>query len=369
MPCLKGCSETSLRPLGVPFRVCLSLLLGLTILRCAHGAPVVVPDERHPGYYKPFRCLSIDRTAQGGHKRAEIRNNCGFAAEAYWSGGQWTVPAGEWHPLFIEPKGDVLGCLPNDYLNPALQLCKGATNTNSKAEADRLAKELGISSPNSSTPITPNSQTEAAQLAQQLGVSTAPGNSTDYSAAQLQRDIDKWEEQERLRREAEERQRRLREEQERVAAAQRAQREELIRQQQLEIHRQQALERQASSDESDDEPGLFGTLLGTVAKGYIAKEMGMDPAQAILSDSVQSSRSSSSNDRPSSDACSSPEISRMYAECATIQVSGALCPYYRAAAACLRRLEAASAGCPEYSAQVRQSRADAERGAAQVCTN
>lgn len=95
--------------------------------QAAEGPRTIVPDPRHPGYYKAFRCLSVDRAVRGTF--GAIRNSCGHAVEAYWrsasgSGSMWTIPANDLYPLFEEVSDAVLGCLPNDHLHRSLELCR-----------------------------------------------------------------------------------------------------------------------------------------------------------------------------------------------------------------------------------------------------
>lgn len=297
------------------------LLLGMAGLEAASGAgptPVIEDDPYHPGYYKPFRCLSIDRTARGGHKRAEIRNNCGFTVEAYWrdtsrTGSSWTIPAGEWHPLFLEPRGEVLGCLRNHYLDPALKLCKrdGATP---QAEADGLAEEPVATPPHGSNP--PQADTDALLAA-------ALDNANREVARQRElRQADRWNAEQALREAA-----------------------------------------QASSKKLDALPSTFGVLAGAglqAGLAYAESEQRKDQARIQLEGYGDT-------------GCrSDPAIqNRMQLHLQTCDARRAaaqsVCEVARATRDCFAELEAMAAGCPSIVSEARHYRQQAERQVAEAC--
>jgi hypothetical protein len=135
-------AHSKLRETGLFRTLGAFLLLLVSPAWTAGTLPVVQPDPAHPGYYQPFKCLSIDREVRG-HWGA-VRNNCGHDVEAHWKsangglGNAWTIPAGSLYSLFEETESLVLGCLPNDLLNRSLQLCLGKTPV---SDADRAAAD------------------------------------------------------------------------------------------------------------------------------------------------------------------------------------------------------------------------------------
>lgn len=281
------------------FQLSLGLLLWM-FLSCDAVAqsPIITEDPKHPGYYKPFRCLSIDRSVRG-HWGA-IRNNCGFGVEASWqsatagSGSMVTIPAGGLYSLFEETDPNVLGCLPNDGLNRSLQLCRGG-NLKLRSEADKLAKELGIPARSSGNPT--NQRSDADALARELGIAAPSSPRSQYTATQLENDLAAWEEREQLRKREEQRQRQMREERERVAAIERAKREEDRRRQQ-QIDAREARNRQMEEDERQAAqrepeqtrgPGLFDLLV-----------QGADTLRTIEGARSRSESSSSSQMTPAS---------------------------------------------------------------------
>ena len=188
-------------------------------------------DPMHPGYYKPFRCLSVDTSIRG--QWGAIKSSCSFPVEAYWysangSGSSWTIPANGVYPLFDETEPTVLGCRPNEHLDRGLQLCRGAlVSKKPDPYADRLAKELGLGPAEASSAAAPVASQaggtgEAARLAKELGVSAGGGASDTYDAGELQNDLQAWETHDRLKREEAARLAVIEAERQRVIAEERA---------------------------------------------------------------------------------------------------------------------------------------------------
>ena len=385
--------DRSARLFPHPWSCWLITPLVLLLQQVSAGEPISVEyDPMHPGYYKPFRCLRVDTDIRG--QWGGLKNGCGFDVEAYWysakgSASSWTIRANGVYPLFEETEPTVLGCRPNEHLDRPLQLCRGALispkSADSKADADRLAQDLGLAPaatkdtsddaarlarqlgtgiPSQTTNA--GAQEDSARLAQQLGVAPISGTSGSDEANTLQADLQAWEAQEQLKREQAERLARIEAERQRTAAAEYA-RLERIRQ--AEEREQRAIadaERQANADDDSGSNG-WGAVLGAIGGELIRQKVGVSPTYGS---GGRSSRSSGSGGYDAgNDPCASPEVTRIYAECASITIpqGSGLCNYYREVVSCSHRLEAASRACPAYAAEVRQTRADAESGVAQTC--
>ena len=378
-----------------PHRCSFWLIAPLVLLlqQVSASDPISVEyDPMHPGHYKPFRCLRVDTDIRG--QWGGLKNGCGFDVEAYWysakgSASSWTIRANVVYPLFEETEPTVFGCRPNEHLDRTLRLCRGTLSSpksaDSKVDADRLAQDLGLApapakdtsddaarlarqlgtgvpSQNTNT----GAQEDSARLAQQLGVAPISGTSGSDDANTLQADLQAWEVQEQLKREQAERLARIEAERRRIVAAENA-RLDAIRQAE-ERERQAIAAAEAEMYEDEQESNGWGSMFGAIGAEMIRQKLGVSPGYGGVTGRTPRTAGAGGYET-STDPCASPEVTRIYAECAsiTIPAGSGLCNYYREVVNCSSRLEAASRACPAYAAEVRRTRADAESGVAQTC--
>lgn len=366
-PVLEAVRATRRSLFRYPF--CLLFPLVLYLQYASAGDPIPIQyDPKHPGYYKPFRCLRVDTDIRG--QWGGLKNNCGFEVEAYWysvkgSANSWTLRADAVYPLFEATDPDVSGCRVNESLDRSLGLCKDhRAVAKAMSEADRLARDLGIT-PNppassvqsvtqqddpaalarqlqmpgaSSTP-----EDDAAQLARQLGVTTSSGNAGGDDAANLENDLLAWEAQERVRQAEAERLARVEAERQRIAAIEQARREEIRQAREAEERRQEALARAEAEEESGGGLGILGAIAAGVGLGVLANELGVDPTSVIAATNPWGTSSSAPNTWTPSPSPSNDS-------------GGENC---RTDTALISRAEAILTNCPEPEGICARARADA----------
>lgn len=357
------------------YSFCLLFPLVLCFQRASAGDPIPIEyDPKHPGYYKPFRCLSVDTNIRG--QWGGIKNRCGFEVEAYWystnGANQWSIPANGVHPLFVETDPDVLGCRVNESLDRSLGLCKDhRAVAKAASEADRLAKDLGIT-PNEpvSTAQSASGQDDAARLAEQLGMSTSAGSAAeglgDYDASQLQNDLLVWEDQERVRQEEAARLARIEMKRQMIEAAERARRE-AIEEEQREAERERQALAEAEAEE-DEGPGFLSTLLTTAATVYVQQKTGILPLPDYSGPRGSGGTSASA---PGGEDCrrDTAMLSRAEEILRNCPEPGGICASARADASCFGQVASVYASCPSARDQALDLQRQYEAQARAACAN